>query len=103
MLVAASPIRTRRSGRQRAGRADLWHKAERAIDLEDGALLLVTRHRGGVCETTSLVETVITEPNRSAPAQAGIAMLAALTELVADKHCHSNRTFNVLWAIDGQS
>lgn len=77
------------------GRTHLAHKAEHAVDLDSGAILAVTLQPADCGDTTSIHETI---------AQAGESIMdvmiatddgtigeSALSEIVADKGCHSTR------------
>jgi transposase len=79
------------------GRTALAYKAENAVDMETGAIVAVTTHRGAAADTTTVIETVI---------EAGIAVAHLIAEktpegkyevhpegveeVVADKGYHSN-------------
>ena len=69
------------------GRTHLAHAAEHTVDLETGAIVAVTVHDAAVGDTTTLVETL----TRAADHLARVAP-TRLTEIVADKGCHSNQT-----------
>ena len=83
--------------RMKDGRTHLAHKAEHAVDLDTGAVVAVTTHRGAVSDTDSIGETV---------AEAGIAVAeqavqrtvnqAGIEEVVADKGYHSNEVMRTL-------
>jgi transposase len=83
--------------RLKDGRTALAYKAERAVDMETGAIVAVTTHGGAVGDTDSIGETV---------AEAGIAVAeqavqstvnqAGIEEVVADKGYHSNEVIRTL-------
>jgi transposase len=85
------------------GRTHLAHKAEHAIDLDSGAMVAVTLHGADVGDTSSLVETAIAAAEQVEAAHAASSTPAALTELVADKGYHSNRTMIDLHAVGVRS
>jgi transposase len=79
------------------GRTALAYKAENAVDMETGAIVAVTTHRGAAGDTTTVIETVM---------EAGLAVADLIAEktpagkyevhpegvqeVVADKGYHSN-------------
>ena len=92
------------------GRTALAYKAENAVDMETGAIVAVTTHRGAAADTTTVKETVI---------EAGIAVAGLIAEktpegkfevhpegveeVVADKGYHSNDVMVGLAAMEVRS
>ena len=75
------------------GRTHMAHKAEHAVDLETGAVAGVTVQDADAGDTTTIVETLVTEAEQVEgvlPDGAGVA------EVVGDKGCHGNETLVAL-------
>jgi transposase len=85
------------------GRTHLAHKAEHTVDLESGAMVALTLHGANTGDTTSLVDSVVSAIEQVAAAHAASATPAEITEVVADKGYHSNRTLVDLAAIGVRS
>lgn len=83
------------------GRTHLTHNAERAVDMESGAVVAVTVHGADQGDTTTIADTVTT-------AAEGLEAVAAVTdgktavidEVVADKGYHSNQVLVDLAVLD---
>lgn len=59
----------------RDGRTALAYKPENAVDMETGAIVAVTAHRGAVADTATVEETVI---------EAGVAVAALVAETTSE-------------------
>ena len=83
------------------GRTHLAHKAERAVDLETGAIVGVTVQGADQGDTTTIAETVTTTAEElEAVAVATDGHTAIIDEVVADKGYHSNQTLVDLATLD---
>jgi len=85
------------------GRTQLAHKAEHAVDLENGALVAVTVQDADQGDTATIVETAIAAAEQIEVAQAEVQEPQALQEIIADKGYHSNQTMIDFEAIDLRS
>ena len=74
------------------GRTHLAHKAEHAVDLDTGALIVVTLQGADQGDTTTLIETAIAAAEQVEAAQAGVDEPQPLEEIIGDKGYHSNQT-----------
>ncbi len=75
------------------GRTRLCHKAEHAVDMESGAVVAVTLHRGEAGDTSSVGATVEkTKENLGGLEAEGRIKRPAVREAVTDKGYHSNDT-----------
>lgn len=73
------------------GRTHLAYKSEHAVDLDSGAVLAVTMHRGTAGDTTTVMDTMLKA------AEAAIEHGAEdLPEWVCDKGYHSNATMELV-------
>ena len=75
------------------GRTRLCHKAEHAVDMESGAVVAVTLHRGEAGDTSSIGATVEkTKENLGGLEAEGKIEKPSVREAVTDKSYHSNDT-----------
>ena len=75
------------------GRTRLCHKAEHAVDMESGAVVAVTLHRGEAGDTSSVGATVETAKQNLSELEAeGKIEKPRVREAVTDKSYHSNDT-----------
>jgi transposase len=75
------------------GRTRLCHKAEHAVDMETGAVVAVTLHRGEAGDTSSIGATVEkTKENLGGLEREGKIEKPRVREAVTDKSYHSNET-----------
>ena len=75
------------------GRTRLCHKAEHAVDMETGAVVAVTLHRGEAGDTSSIGATVeMTKENMANLEADGKIEKPRVRESVTDKSYHSNDT-----------
>lgn len=83
--------------RLKDGRTALAYKAEQAVDMQTGAIVAVTTHRGARADTESIGETVV---------EAGVAVAErvvdkmvhaeGMQEVVADRGYHSNQVLRTV-------
>jgi len=80
------------------GRTRLAYKAEQAVDLDTGAIVATTAHRGATGDTTSLEETVPAAGEAVAEQMATAQDVneAGVEEVVADKGYHSGAALEKL-------